>query len=368
MVKIILIALKISTTGIFIYFLIHFSNNNVYINYDSIPYTASSYLLTNKQKEEAYQYSWELVKTKVSPEIFQNLCCSSDYRKSMSGNMDAFYSHLPAYSTKSGYIYLIRIVSDILKIDEIDAMRMITNTSIVLITILASLYFFNRSFFIHFAVFPILLISQILVVGRLLTPDALIALIFLASSFFLVSNRIITGNLLMAFSILLRPINIIFFCMTCLIFIKKKQLGKFFVMLLFGLILYFLNSIYFESLGYWNHFYSNLIYLPSTFINFSPEFTISIFFDLLKNKFLWMAAHPELNRFVGIVLFNSMIASYAITRRFKDIYSEILIGACLSYGVVFAYILFPVPDHRLYSGIVIASSLMLLSGLTRRFN
>lgn len=368
MTKIMSNILKIFTTGIFIWFLIHFSNNNVYINYDSIPYTASSYLLKNNQKDEAYQYSWELVKTKVSPAIFQNLCCSSDYRKSMSGNMDAFYSHLPAYSTKSGYIYLIRLVSDILKVDEVDAMKIITNASIVLIVIMASLYFFNRSFFIHFAVFPILLISQILVIGRLLTPDALIALIILASSFLLVSNKIIAGNLLMAFSILLRQINIIFFCMTCLIFIKRKQLGKFFMMIMTGLILYFLNSLYFESLGYWKHFYSNLIYLPSTFVNFSPEFSINIFLDLLKTKFLWMVAHSELNRFIGIVLFNTVIASYALTRRLKDIYNEILIGACLSYGIVFAYILFPVPDHRLYSGVVIASSLMLLSGFARRFD
>ena len=366
--RIILNLLKVITSIMFICFLLFFSNNKVYINYDSIPYAASSYLLKNNDKDLAHRYAWNLLETKVSPEIFQNLCCSTEYRLSMAENKTAFFSHLPAYTTKSGYIFLIRLVSDTMKVDEYVAMKLITNISVVLVTLLACMYFINKSLFIYLSIFPILLISQILGLGRLLTPDALIALILLGSSCLLVSNRFFFGYALMLFSILLRPINIIFFSMACLIFLQRVEFKKFFIMISLGIILYFLNSWYFGSLGYWKHFYSNLIYLPSTFIDFNPTFSFNLYLNVLRDKFFWMIASPELNRFVGIILLNSMLSSFAIYKRMQDKHNEIFVAALLSYGTVCSFILFPVPDHRLYSGLVIASSLMLLSGFTRKLN
>jgi len=356
---------KIMALSIFIWFLVHFSNNQTYINYDSIPYTASSYLLQNNDKRIAHEYAWNLLETKVSKEIFEDLCCSTDYRKSMSQNIEAFYSHMPAYSAKSGYVFFVRLLSDFLQVDEYEAMKIISQASIILMVLLACIYFSNRSLFIYLGVFPILLISQILGLGRLLTPDAFIALIFLSSSFLLVLNRAMTAYVLMAFSILLRQINIIFFFMLSLLFLMKKQWLNFILINFIGIFIYFFNSWYFESLGYWKHFYSNLIYLPSTFIDFNPELSFGIYLNLLKTKFLWMLAHPELNRFIGLVTFNCMMASFAISKGVNDHKNEVLIGALLSYGIIFSYILFPVPDHRIYSGVIISSSLMLLSGLTR---
>ena len=156
--------------------------------------------------------------------------------------------------------------------------------------------------------------------------------------------------------------------MACLIFIQKEEFKKFLLMISLGIILYFLNSWYFESLGYWKHFYSNLIYLPSTFIDFNPSFSFNIYIATLRDKFLWMIASPELNRFIGLVVLNSMLSSFAIYKKIQDSHNEIFIAALVSYGTIFSFILFPVPDHRLYSGLVITSSLMLLSGLTRKFN
>ena len=357
--------LKVFSAALFIWFLVHFSNNQTYINYDSIPYTASAYLLKNDDNKTAHAYAWNLLKKKVSPEIFKDLCCSNNYRESMSQNIEAFYSHMPAYSTKSGYVLIIRLVSDVLEVDEYEAMKIISQVSIILISLIASLYFFDRSLFIYLGIFPILLISQILGLGRLLTPDALIALIFLISSFLLASDKIKASFALLASSILLRQINIIIFSMMTLILALKRERLNFLLLNLLGLLIYFLNSWYFESLGYWKHFYSNLIYLPTTFTNFNPEFSFEIYSNLLKNKFLWMVSHAELNRFIGLVFFNCMIASFALARGINDFKNEILIGALLSYGIIFSYILFPVPDYRLYSGIIISSSLMLLSGLTR---
>ena len=150
--KIVLNMLKVTTAIIFIWFLLFFSNDKVYINYDGIPYAASSYLLKNNDKDLAHKYAWNLLETKVSSDIFQDLCCSTEYRLSMSENKAAFFSHLPAYSIKSGYIFLIRLVSDTLQVDEYDAMKFITNTSIVLLTLLASMLFFNRSLFIYLSI------------------------------------------------------------------------------------------------------------------------------------------------------------------------------------------------------------------------
>ena len=65
MSQVIISTLKILTAFTFIWFLLFFSNNKIYINYDSIPYAASSYLLKNNNEELAHKYTWDLLKTKV---------------------------------------------------------------------------------------------------------------------------------------------------------------------------------------------------------------------------------------------------------------------------------------------------------------
>ena len=56
-----------------------------------------------------------LLKETADEAVYQDLCCLSEYRKSMSSDQTAFASHLPSYQTKSGYILIIRLLSDFLE-------------------------------------------------------------------------------------------------------------------------------------------------------------------------------------------------------------------------------------------------------------
>lgn len=356
---------KLSAIVIFLSYIMYFSNDRDYINYDGVPYATAAYLLKDNNTDNAHEYVWMQLEKIAPPEIYKDLCCGNYYKKSMSTNTEAFFSHLPAYSSKSGYIFLIRKTSDLLKTDEFEAMKIITQASIILIILIASAAFYNQNTLIFLSIFPVLILAQILELSRLLAPDALIALVYLVSAILLLKNKINFGLGLMMISILLRQNNIVFFGMSTLLLLKKRNFISYVAWCAAGLSLYFYNSYLFEGLGYWKSFHSTLIYLPSTFINYDPPFSISIYFTLLVDKFLWMTTHMELNRFIAIITFNSLISSYFLIshKSFKSY--EIALAAIFSFGAIVSYLMFPIPDQRLYSGAVIVSSLALLRAIAK---
>ena len=356
---------KLSAIVIFLSYLIYFSNDREYINYDAIPYVAAAYLIKNNNIDEAHNYTWSLLKRKTAPEIYDDLCCGNIYKKSMSSNKEAFFSHLPAYASKSGYVYLVRMVADLFDKDEYQAMKIISQLSIILVVLIASMLFYNRNTFIFLSIFPLFILSQVLALSRLLSPDALIALILLASTVLILKNKINLGLALMMCLIVLRQNNIIFFGLGTLLLLKERNFLNFTVWCAAGLSLYFYNSYQFESLGYWKSFHSTLIYLPSTFVNYDPPFSLSIYFNLLGEKFLWMLTDRELNRFIAIIIFNSIISLYFFTKLKPEEPKDIELAAIFSFGMIISYLMFPIPDQRLYTGAIIASSLMILNVITR---
>lgn len=350
----------------FLSFIYNKTFNRDYFNYDSIPYVASAHLLAGNDSDQSHAYAWNLLKEKSQPSIFNDLCCSSTYRKSMSSDPQAFESHLPSYKTKSLYVYLIRLTSDMFKIDEFSALKWISFISVVLLTLIASIFFFNSQLIIYLCIFPILILMQIIPIARLLTPDSLNALVFLSASLSFLSNKKTLGYLLLLGSILIRQTNIIFYGAFLVFELREKNYTKFFAMTSLGLALYWINSSYFESIGYWSTFVSSLIRMPNTFVGFDPVFSISTFFITLAGKIDWMLGDPELNRLLALMFIN-FLSCFCLIRKGVNITSNnahvpLIFVACS----MISYVLIPFPDFRIYSGHLIASSLSFLFLLDRQ--
>ena len=195
---------------IFAFFINFSSNNYSYFNYDSVPYAASAYILKNKDKDEYHSYAWGLLEDKAPEFVFNDLCCATEYRISMYKNQESFIAQLPSYQTKSLYIYFIRITSDALKVDEYDAMRLITIFSIYLTLFFVYLIFLREKTGFLIASLPLMILYQLPSLGRLLTPDSLIFLFFTAATFFILNKKYYLAALILIASILLRQTNLIY--------------------------------------------------------------------------------------------------------------------------------------------------------------
>lgn len=352
--------LKILALVSFLSFIYEHTFDRNYFNYDSVPYVASAYMLSGHDSDRSHAYAWNLLKEKAHPSVFNNLCCATSYRKSMSSSSEAFESHLPSYQTKSLYIYLIRLVSDLFNIDEFSSLKWISFGSAVILTLVSCIFFFNVQLMIYLCIFPILFLMQIIPISRLLTPDSLNALIFVGACFSFLKNKKMLGHLLLLGSILVRQTNIIFYLAFISLELREKKFIKFFVMSTLGLMLYWLNSEYFESIGYWSTYVSSLIKMPDTFIGFDPTFDTSIFFKTLLAKIDWMLGDSNLNRLLSLMSINLLVCLYFFIFGAQEVAENALVPLIYICCSIISYLLIPFPDFRIYSGHLIASSLALL--------
>jgi len=358
--------LKIFALICFLSFIYNKTFDRNYFNYDSVPYVAAAYMLSGHDLDSSHAYTWNLLEEKAHPSVLNSLCCSTSYRKSMSSNSEAFGSHLPSYQTKSLYVYLIRIVSDIFNIDEFNSLKWISYSSAAILALIACIFFFNTQMMIYLCIFPILLLMQIMPISRLLTPDSLNALIFLGACFSFLKNKKMLGYLLLLASILIRQTNIIFYLAFISLELRQRKFSKVFGMSSLGLALYWLNSEYYGSIGYWNTYISSLIKMPDTFVGFDPIFDISIFFKTLLAKIEWMLQDSNLNRLLSLLSINLLFCLYFFNHGAKKVSENALIPLIFVSCSIISYLLIPFPDFRIYSGHLIASSLALLFCLTKQ--
>ena len=363
--KFLLIA-KLFVLGCFLIFVHDKSFKGNYFNYDSIPYVASAHMLSGNDLDTSHSYAWNLLKEKSHPSVFKDLCCGSSYKQSMYENAEAFGSHLPSYRTKSLYILLIRSISDFFGIDEFQSLKIISFASVVLITLLASQLFLKESLLVYLSIFPILFLMQIVPLARLLTPDSLIGFLMLAAGISFLKQRKKSGYLILLASVLIRQTNIIIYALFLLLEIRRKNYMAFSIFLSLGLAAYWLNSIAFESIGYWKTYYSSLISMPDTFIGFNPTFEISILFSTLFGKLNWMLGSSELNRLISLMMLIFLLSLINLTQAKKIDIDNALIPVFFAAGATGTYVLIPFPDFRIYAGYLIASSLALIMSVVRR--
>lgn len=357
---------KISILVCFLTLVYNKSIKESYFNYDGIPYVASAHMLSGHDLDDSHAYAWNLLKEKSHPSVFQELCCGSSYRKSMYENAEAFGSHLPSYRTKSLYVLLIRSISDVFGIDEFKSLKIISFISVTLITLLASQLLFRESFLLYLSIFPVLFLMQILPLARLLTPDSLIGFFMLLAGICMLKGRRKSAYMLLLASILVRQTNIIIFAIFLLFEVKRKNYKVFSIFLALGLIVYWLNSVTFESIGYWKTYYSSLISMPDTFIGFNPKFEISILFITLFEKLNWMLGDSGLNRLIALMMLVLLLSLINLQDAKKAGVDDALIPVFFAAGAMISYILIPFPDFRIYAGYLLASTFILMLSVIKR--
>jgi len=358
--------LKIITYLLFVLFVYEKSYKQDYFNYDGIPYVASAHMLTGEGLVSSHAYAWNLLRSKSQPGVFNDLCCASSYRKSMYQSFEAFGSHLPSYQTKSLYVLTVRVISSLLNIDEFEALKLISFASVILLSFLAAFFLFNKSFILYISIFPILILMQIIPMARLLTPDSFNALLMFSAATCFLSQKKTAGYGIMLASILVRQTNIILFALFLLFELKERKYLKLILYASLGLLIYFLNSSLFESIGYWKTYYSSLIRMPDTFVGFNPPFELSLICSTLIGKLNWMLGNPELNRFPALMLILLSLSLLPLKEKSYWMIEKRLVPFIFTIGAIISFALIPFPDFRIYAGFLIAASLSLIANINEK--
>jgi hypothetical protein len=146
--------------------------------------------------------------------------------------------------------------------------------------------------------------------------------------------------------------------------LRAKNYTKFFSLSILGLMLYGINSYYFESIGYWRSFQSSLIKMPDTFVNFNPEFEISIFFSTLIAKVNWILGDANLNRLLSLMFLLLFISIYHFRNAKIEEKNDAFVPLIFICCSILSFVLIPLPDFRIYSGPLIAASITLLFSIS----
>lgn len=351
--------IKVVATLLFCSLIFNHSYDKPYYNYDSIPYVASAKYLETSDYETSHKYSYELLKKKA-PQLYNGLCCSGAYRKSMSSDYEAFASHMPAYQIKSLYVRLIRTTSDVFGIDEYKSINLISMSSVIGIVFVFVSFFFHINVFGFLSIFGVLILSQVLHLSRLMTPDGLSSLTFLCSIILIMRNMSSAGFVFLVLALLIRPSNIVYTGLVPLFLLKDKRFIYFAFLSICSLMVYYLNAKIIGGLGWWKSFHSSLIGMPTSFIGYEPPFSLSQYLNSLNYWFYWTLTDWNYNRWLALAASFSLGSIYLLQKDKGYLKNEVIIFASFSFGVLISFILFPIADHRIYSSGLIPATFLLL--------
>jgi len=323
-----------------------------YYNWDSLAYSYAVHINEGLSIEDAHALTYQTLKQEVSDGLYEDLCCSSQYRRAQFENPDNLDSMMPMYALKPGYIFLIKQTKNTFQVSEFQAMSYISSISILLIAALIFFSFFQLSSFAQLLWIPLVFLGELLFLGKLMTPDAISALLILLGTIGLLHKRYVFGYIVLGLSLLFRLDLIVAIGLLGLLpAINKKY---FFALAnsalyLFG---YFIISYSSDHVGWWPHFYTSLVSTQVNMSEFDPDFSLSKYLEILYGNFMWVLND---NRYIKwfAMSFSLLLASVILYSQKKHTYLNI-IGITLGIAIFTKFILFPKVDSRVYLSIFIA--------------
>lgn len=314
-------------------------------NYDAVPSVGTALKSQGLSDETAHKQAWAAFQSKMPESDFDELSRGNEYRMRQSSDADAFASVLPLYSVKFGYVYLFSLAQD--------AKHMVVTASWVshlsaLVLGLTSFFWMYRSRSLQGAAFVVslLLMTNYFSLSRSIGPDILASALTLIGLYFWLQKRAWVSMALLLVALTFRPDTIILlfaFILVSILF-KTEKLPAF---LAFGGGLAI--SIWMQKLmghpGWWTHYYFSTVSIQPSLEGFKPAFSI---FAWLKG--FGRGVFMSIANFNWAAVFLTLLAGLAVMVKSGLTFSQrqtALITACiLTIGGKF--LIFPLPDSRLY--------------------
>ena len=307
--------------------------------------------------------AWELLRQAAPVDVYRDLALGNDYRVAQSSDPSAFESNLPLYSAKIGYIYLLQWLAA--PLGWMKAALWSSHVAGLLLGLIC-LVWMVREKCLQGAplVVAVLLASNYFDALSYPSPDIIASMLTLAAIYLWLQMREMPAIVLLFAAFLFRPDTLIFVFALLLASLAYgqsiKRVGALFVALL-------ASSVAIRNLtdhpGWWIHYYFSTVQIQNTLVDFKPAFSLmawakgqarGVFMSL--TEFNW----PVLLTFIGAATLALKQAglAYGIRR------GTLMLACFLAIGGKF--IVFPLPDDRIYLVLILAMVMLLIDTLQPR--
>ncbi len=308
--------------------------------------------------------AWEIVKQVTSEDVFRDLSTANEYRLTQSSDQSAFISTLPLYSAKIGYVYWLNGLAPLLgwvKVAQLSSMLF------SLLFGLIALVWMIRENCLHGApiVAAALLATNYFDTMRYASPDIIAAATTLAAIYLWTRSREFSAAGLLLIAFLFRP-DTLLFAFALLLSSWAFGLPKARAAVLFVVLLgcSYLIRMATEHPGWWVHYYFSNVQIQNTLADFHPDFSLIAWAKGQARGVI--SALTQFNWPILLVFILTTIAATvkAATKNFSRRQSAMLLACLLT--IAGKFVVFPLPDDRLYMVLIVAMVLLILQTLQPR--
>ena len=325
-------------------------------SFDLIAYIGSALSQSGLDSAGVHSQAWGQAQLMTSSSDYDALSNGDAYRQRQSSDASAFASVLPFYKVKVGYISLLGLAPS-----AASMAAMAFWTSLFAGLAIGSTMFIwmvrNRMLLAAPMIIGLLLLTHFYDQIRSPGPDIMASALILIGILCWLENRNWTANIVWLIAFLFRPDTLLLLLAVVLAnyLFRQRQLHS---LLTFAaaLVLSILIQKTMNHPGWWVHYWFSTVSLQPTLVGFDPAFSI-----IAWGKGLARGIYMSLFEFnwLGLFALLSSLTAWMFYLGFEFTQRQRAALAIMAMTIGGKFILFPLPDDRLYAIFIIAGALIL---------
>lgn len=334
-------------------------------NWDMAPYLASAMQDNFASAQELHTKVWSLMQAGSSESQFYKLTAGNPYNLHNYEHPSAFVSMLPMYDVKLAYIAAIKFAGQYIGV--VNGSIWISAVSSLALSLVCLFWMFSRGFLQAAPIVALtLLLSGYLYMSRIVTPDLAVAVFIVAGAERFVRGKDWLAAAFLFVAFLFRPDTIVFiFALLLATLMFNKRILPVLVSFVaaIGMSVWIHSSP--DHIGWWTHFYFSCIEIQNTMIGFDPDFSLVAYLKGLARGMIVSLDYNNWPMLLGLLIIGWGLLG--ASGKQVDERGTILIWAVL-LGFVGKFIVFPLPDDRLYMPLVMCFLMVLLETWKPKFD
>ncbi|WP_312796426.1 hypothetical protein [Tianweitania sp.] len=335
-------------------------------NWDMAPYLAVALESTIPDPAELHRTVWSMMQAGATEDQFRQLTTANAYNMAQYANPDTFHSQLVFYRVKIAYTMLIRELGPFL--GYVQVTQWINTLSVLVIG--AAMFAWLRFTGIMqaaFIVIPLMLLGSFLTMAQLAMPDLMGSAVMILGVYFLRSGRDWWAVPLLFLGFLARTDMIIYlFALVLASAAFGGRLAPVLTAFILAVLAYVPVSQAGDHPGWWTHYYFTNVEIQNDMRGFHPAFSVMAYLEgLVRGVTSSFRFHNWLALFMLLIF--GWLALLRVGRIPREGVTVVLLAASI-LGILGKFVVFPLPESRVYFPYMMILGLTLLEFWRPRFD